>query len=246
MFLALSLIIFACKKSKDETPVASFSVDTTEPSVGQPVSFINDSQNGQSFEWNFGDGYTSTDRDPIHTFTSTGSFEVILIAISKSGISDTDRLTFNVLIPTLLVIEVREYYSENVIPGASIILYPSLLDWDARTNKVMEGFTDADGVAVFSNLDPIVYYVDVWEATHDNYTLRNEDVGFISTPVVLPQKINQFIAWVDVADHTQGVARGSQGWVIKKLERKASDKRQLAADAGTKGWQELYNRRVGK
>ena len=246
MFLALSLIIFACKKSKDETPIASFSVNTTEPSVGQPVSFINDSQNGQSFEWNFGDGYTSTDRDPIHTFTSTGSFEVILSAVSKSGISDTARLTLNVLIPTLLEIDVREYYSQDVIPGASIILYPTLADWDAQTNSVVEGFTDADGVAVFSNLNPIVYYVDVWEATHDNYTLRNEDVGFIRTPEVLPHKINQFIAWVDVADHTQGVARGSRGWIIKKLGRKASDMRQPAAYEGTEGWQEIYNRRVGK
>ncbi len=34
--------------------------------------------------------------------------------------------------------------------------------------------------------------------------------------------------------------------VIIKLERKAVDKRQPAADSGTENWQELYNRRVGK
>ena len=172
---------------------------TDETVVGQPVFFTNTSHNSDRFEWDFGDGYTSNESDPVHTFTSTGSYEVIMTAFAKGGHSDETRLTLNIVIPTLLEIEVREYYSEDLIPGASIILYPTVADWDAQTNMVDEGFTDADGVAVFSNLDPFVYYVDVWEATHDNYQLRNEDVGFITTPQIVPNKINRFIAWVDVA-----------------------------------------------
>ena len=111
-----------------------------------------------------------------------------------------------------------------MVPDASVILYPTLPDWDNQTNSVMEAFTDADGIAVFSNLDPFVYYVDVWEATHDNYQLASEDVGFIRTPQIIPHKINRFIAYVDVATHVKGVARGSREMVIIKLERKAVDK----------------------
>jgi hypothetical protein len=240
--LALPLILFSCQK----TPIASFSIDNGETVVGQAVLFTNTSHNSDRFEWDFGDGYTSNESDPVHTFTSTGSFEVILTAMGKGGHSDETRLTLNIVIPTLLEIEVREYYSQDVIPGASIILYPTITDWDAQTNSVVEGIADADGVAVFSNLDPFVYYVDVWEATHDNYQLRNEDVGFIRTPEIIPNKINRFIAWVDVAVHTKGTARGSREFIIKKLERKASDKRQPAADTGTNNWLELYNRRVVK
>jgi hypothetical protein len=169
-----------------------------------------------------------------------------MTAFAKGGHSDETRLTLNIVIPTLLEIEVREYYSEDLIPGASIILYPTVADWDAQTNSVVEGFTDADGVAVFSNLDPFVYYVDVLEATHNNYQLRNEDVGFITTPQIVPNKINRFIAWVDVVVQSKGTARGNREFIIKKLERKASDKRQPAGDAGTENWQELYNRRVNK
>jgi hypothetical protein len=237
--LALQIILSSCEK----TPVASFSTDTNEPEVGQSVIFSNRSHDAENFEWDFGDGYISIDKNPLHIFNATGSYEVILTAISKSGNEDKASLTINVLVPTLLEIEVREYYSEDLIPGASIILYSSITDWDAQQNKVIEGFTDADGIAVFSNLDPIVYYVDVWEATHDNYTLRDEDVGFIRTPEVLPHKINRFIAWVDVADHGKGIARGMHDMIIKKLERKAVDKRQPAADSGIENWQELYNRR---
>jgi hypothetical protein len=240
--LALPLILFSCQK----TPIASFSTDSSEIAVGQPVVFRNTSHNSEKFEWDFGDGYTSNESNPVHTFTATGSYEVILTAIAKGGHSDETRLTLNIVIPTLLEIEVREYYSEDVIPGASIILYPSITDWDAQTNSVMEGIADADGVAVFSNLDPFVYYADVWEATHDNFQLRTEDVGFISTPQIIPHKINRFIAWVDVAVHTKGIARGSREFVIKKLERKATDKRQPAVDTGSENWQELYNRRVNK
>lgn len=242
VLLALPLILISCQK----TPIASFSIDGGETVVGQPVFFTNTSHNSDRFEWDFGDGYSSNESDPIHTFTSTGSFEVILTVFAKGGHSDETRLTLNIVIPTLLEIEVREYFSEDVIPGASIILYPTISDWDAQTNSVVEGIADADGVAVFSNLDPFVYYVDVWETTHDNYQLRNEDVGFVRTPEILPNKINRFIAWVDVVVHTKGTARGSREFIIKKLERKVSDKRQPAGDAGTENWQELYNRRVNK
>lgn len=240
--LALPLILYSC----ESTPEASFYIDDNEPEVGQEVFFNNDSHNGDRFEWDFGDGYISNDRNPSHIFNATGSYEVTLTAISKSGLEDNASLTINIMVPTLLEIEVLEYFSEDVIPDASIILYSSITDWDAQKNKVIEGFTDADGIAVFSNLDPFVYYVDVWEATHDNYSLRDEDLGFIRTPEILPHKINRFIARVDVADHGKGVARGSREMVIKKLERKAVDKRQAISGSDTDNWQELYNRRVNK
>lgn len=237
IFLAIPFFLLSCEKN----PVASFSVDSNEQVVGQPVYFNNNSHNTDRFEWDFGDGYKSNESSPVHTFTATGTYEVKLTATGH-GHSDVSSLSLNIVIPTLLEIEVREYYSEDLIPGASIILYNSVTDWDAQTNMVDEGFTDADGVAVFSNLGPYVYYVDVWEATHDNYALRNEDVGFIRTPEILPHKINRFIAWVDVATHSKGTARGSREMVIKKLERVATDKRQAISGGGTENWQELYNR----
>lgn len=238
ILLVLPLILFSCEK----TPEASFSTDNAEPEVGQVVFFNNSSHNGDTYEWDFGDGYISEERNPSHIFNSTGSFEVTLTVFGKSDLSDEASLTINVLIPTLLEIEVREYFSEDLIPDASIILYQSLPDWDAQTNSVLEGFTDADGIVVFSNLDPFVFYVDVWEATHDNYALRNEDVGFIRTDEILPNKINRFIAWVDIVDHSSGVARGTREMVVKKIGRNAGEKRQPSVESGTENWQELYNR----
>lgn len=239
--ILVSLVLFSC----ESTPEASFYSSTSEPVVGQEVFFNNDSHNAKRFEWDFGDGFLSNDKNPVHVFNSTGTFEVSLTAISKSGIEDRATLLIDILIPTLLEIEVLEFYNEYVIPDASVILYPSLTDWDDQTNKVTEGFTDKYGKVVFSNLDLMDYYVDVWEKEHDNYTLRNEDVDFIRTYDVLPNQINRFIAYVDYASHGKGTARGNGILTLKKIVRAAPEKQNTVV-SDTTGWRELYSRRVLK
>jgi PKD repeat protein len=240
--LIFPFILYSCEM----TPRAYFSASPGDPVVGEEVWFTNESDNAESFEWDFGDGYISNEVNPIHSFNASGTFNVVLKAWSHNGASDDASLTLNVMIPTLLEIEVLEYYDEYPVDGASVILYPSLNDWDNQTNSVMEGFTDADGKVVFAGLEKIVYYVDVWEETHDNYALKDEDVGFIRTPEIMPNKINRFIAYVDYVDHSKGEARRDSRMVIRKLERKAIDKKQPAASSDTSGWQTLYNKRAGK
>jgi PKD repeat protein len=238
----LPFFLFSCEPS----PEAYFSVETTEPEVGREVFFNNESRNAEKFEWDFGDGFISNDVNPGHIYTANGLYEVTLIAISKSGLEDKAKLTLEVMIPTLLEIEVREYYDQYTVSNASVILYPSLADWENQKNMFSEGFTDADGVVVFSGLDPKVYFVDVWEQNHDNYTLKKEDVGFIRTSAIIPHKINRFTAWVDYVKHTKGDAKGTREMVIIKLERKAADRQQLLSVSPSDDWRVLYSRSVGK
>jgi len=240
--LVLPLILFSCEIS----PRAYFSASPGDPVVGEEVWFTNESDNAASFEWDFGDGYISNDANPIHKYTASGTFTVVLKVWSGSGLTDEATLTLDVKIPTLLEVEVLEYYEEYPVAGASVIIYPTLTDWENETNMVNEGFTDAEGKVVFSDLDNIVYYIDVWEATHDNYTLKEEDIGFIRTSEIVPNKINRFIAYVDIADHGKGEGRRNGTMVIKKLERKSTDRNQPEVSADTSGWQELFNKRAGQ
>ena len=46
--------------------------------VGEPVRFVNTSTGTGTFLWNFGDGSTSTERDPSYRFKKTGTFHVTL------------------------------------------------------------------------------------------------------------------------------------------------------------------------
>jgi PKD repeat protein len=236
--LVLPFILFSCEK----TPDAHFFSDTVEPEVGQDVIFTNDSHNANRFEWDFGDGYVSSEAEPAHYYTATGTFEVVLTAYSRSGLSDQASITIDVKIPTLLEIEVVEWYEEYAVEGASVRLYATLIDWEEETNLESEGFTDENGFVVFSHLGPWVYYVDVWEQNHDNYTLKQEDIGFIRTPEIMPNKINRFIAWVDVADHSKGEGTRDKSLVIKKLERKVTDK--TITSPGTDDWQLLYDKSI--
>lgn len=241
LLLSLTLILFSCHKTTPPNPpTASFSVDLTDPEVGQTVFFTNNSENGDQYEWDFGDGTGTSDMNPTHSYTATGAYDVKLTVTSRNGATDNTGLTLNVMVPTLLEIEVDEYYAPNTpVANASVILYPTLADWHAQTNKVQEAFTDADGIAVFANLDPFVYYVDVYEATHDNYQLAAEDAGFITTPQVITHKITGFVAYVDIVTHTSGVTRNRE-MTVKKIGRKASDKNLIPGFTGS--WQDLLNR----
>jgi hypothetical protein len=240
--LVLPLILYSC----EDMPRASFSASPGDPAVGEEVWFTNESENATRFEWDFGDGYLSEEVHPIHKYTASGSFQVTLKAWSDNGSYDEAYMTVNVMIPTLLEIQVLEYYQEYPVEGASVILYPTLNDWNNQTNKVNEGFTDANGNVVFADLDNISYYLDVWEATHDNYALKDEDVGFIRTSEIMPHMINRFIAYVDYVDHGKGESRRGSAIIIKKLERVPAAKYQPAPYSDSGDWKALYDRRAGK
>lgn len=68
----------------------------TQPTVCRPpalISFTNNS-NGPgtlSYQWDFGDGNFSALQNPVHTYTSSGSFIVTLVTFSTSGCQDTAR-----------------------------------------------------------------------------------------------------------------------------------------------------------
>ncbi len=242
LFTLIPFILLSCEKS----PVAQFHTDTLEPEVGYEVAFYNDSHNATRYEWDFGDGYISNEANPRHSFNATGTYEVKLTAISKSNLDDKASITLDVVIPTLLEIQVLEYYQEYAVPDASIILYPTLSDWEAQTNPIIEGFTDQNGIAVFAGLANADHYVDVWEQNHDNYSLEAEDPEFIHISEIIPHQINRFTAWVDYIPHAKGAMQGIHPMVIKKLERKAAGKVQPPFDPLGENWQDVYNRRVNK
>ncbi len=53
-----------------------------------------------SYDWDFGDGATSTEQDPTHSFADPGSYSVVLIATDSQGDTATAMVTINVTIPS--------------------------------------------------------------------------------------------------------------------------------------------------
>jgi PKD repeat protein len=70
-----------------------------------PIAASNFSFNADDFLWDFGDGNTSTDRNPVHFYTTEGDFLITLIAYTDEGCNDT--LDANRLVTAELQGEVR-------------------------------------------------------------------------------------------------------------------------------------------
>lgn len=73
--------------------LADFKYTTVSNSCSAPVDvrFENTSKEAGTvtYQWNFGDGTTSTEKDPKHTYTANGSYTVTLVAVNASGCRDT-------------------------------------------------------------------------------------------------------------------------------------------------------------
>jgi PKD repeat protein len=78
-------------------PEAGF---TLSPEYGVPpheIATVNNSQGASLFQWHFGDGNSSQQFEPIHTYTDSGYYEVVLIATNDWGCADTGRQMVYVL-----------------------------------------------------------------------------------------------------------------------------------------------------
>jgi hypothetical protein len=77
----------------EEGPTAKFSYTVNDTIV----EFINESTNADVYVWNFGDGQTSTEENPIHEFSGLGQYSIILTAWNQYGGADfTDTINFEV------------------------------------------------------------------------------------------------------------------------------------------------------
>jgi len=211
--------------SCDVQPDSYFFTDKIKAEVGEEILFFNGSHNATEFEWDFGDGTWSDAYEPAHSYSASGIFTVVLSAYSKSGNVDRSYLDIEVVSPTMLEVEVLEWNDEYPVAGASVILYPTLTDWDNETNAIIEGFTNSSGKVIFTNLQPRVYYIDVWHVNHNNYAFRNEENGiqYIMTDALLINELNQFIAWVDYTGTKSSVKRDrSQMVPLKERSVKAT------------------------
>ena len=67
-------------------PVASFTANTTTGTAPLNIQF-NDQSTGNitSYNWNFGDGATSTDTNPTHTYTTPGTYNVTETVTGPGG-----------------------------------------------------------------------------------------------------------------------------------------------------------------
>lgn len=97
-------------------PVTAF---TANQSIGKSplvVQFTDQSTNSPTaWSWTFGDGQTSTEQNPTHTFTALGSYTVSLTATNAIGSDDETKIDYISVIPAAPVAA----FSAGPIAGAA-------------------------------------------------------------------------------------------------------------------------------
>jgi len=95
-----AVVLGGCCLLHNERPLAGFSFTPRNPTVGQAVSFVDQSvdYDGRivSWRWTFGDGSSSNLQNPSHAYDAPGTYTVQLTVTDNCGATDTATATVSV------------------------------------------------------------------------------------------------------------------------------------------------------
>jgi PKD repeat protein len=145
---------------------ADFEADRTEGLVNEPIQFTDASTGGiTSWQWDFGDGQTSSGQNPSHVYSALGTYTVVLKVTDSVANSDTetkpDYITVQlsyISAPTLVLPE-----QSDSVPSASVSF-----QWDAVAGaadyrllvSTKPSMLDASGFKLNMKVGNITSYVD--------------------------------------------------------------------------------------
>jgi len=96
LFATTALLFASCSGEKDDPVPApgpgpekpdqtTLKADFSFEANALEVAFTNKSEGAASYMWNFGDGNTSTEKDPVHTYAVAGEYSVKLTVANDDG-----------------------------------------------------------------------------------------------------------------------------------------------------------------
>ncbi|WGK65245.1 PKD domain-containing protein [Croceiramulus getboli] len=90
LFFVLSTVIIGCEDDDInlDSPYTLFTFDVTDLTVVFANATVD---NPESFNWDFGDGASSTEANPTHTYQEGGTYTVVLTASNSAGEDQFER-----------------------------------------------------------------------------------------------------------------------------------------------------------
>ena len=132
------------------------------------VQFTNTSTGDSTYLWLFGDGTTSTAKDPLHTYQSSQKYTITFIVTSPTGCTDTATQTESIITAEDFVL-VPSAFAPVDKDGANQTFHPDVLCSGVSSYEFR--VYNRWGVEVFETSDPTM----VWDGKH-NGTLQPLDV----------------------------------------------------------------------
>jgi PKD repeat protein len=180
----------------NQPPVADFTYTIN----GTTVTFIDQSYDPDgyivSWDWDFGDGTTSTQQNPIHTYAADGTYNVTLTVTDNEGANGTKTVAITVgSPPEIYVFDISmtafkrgvNYWAEavitikdtlgNLVPNATVDVA-----WSGVVSGTDSGVTGSGGTVSFTSLTvkrrPGPFTITVTNVSHPtmnyNPSLNNE------------------------------------------------------------------------
>lgn len=150
-------------KIEEFDPMADF----TYTADSSEVTFVNSSVNADTYSWDFGDSNTSTEENPIHTYSEIGDYEVELEVI-KCGITHTYITTVSVSSLSLdefqlSKIKVYPNPTQNMlfIDGVDLSILDSIKFYDLLGRPIDLNFPTNKNSADISNLSSGHYFLEL-------------------------------------------------------------------------------------
>ena len=132
--------------SKPST-AADFSASPTQGTIPLSVKFTDKSSGSpKSWYWDFGDGSTSTEKNPTHVYTRNGVYSVGLMTTLWNGQTKTvvkqNLITAGIVSPPEAQISLNQ--------GWNFISIPKMLEDGQNTAKALFGHVDVGGHSIFA------------------------------------------------------------------------------------------------
>lgn len=138
-------------RSENSPPIANFNsiIDGLRVEFLDSSTDPNGDEDLESWFWVFGDGLTSTERNPVHTYAADGEYLVRLVVVDQAQSADTVERTFVLEAPTIGTAPEIDYF--QALPDEVRAGQTALLEWGVRSNTPvqlhMSGIGDVSGLS---------------------------------------------------------------------------------------------------
>jgi len=136
-----------------ENPIADFSYTANN----QEITFTNTSSEATSYNWDFGDGNSSTEENPVYTYSASDTYTIILTA--SNGICSDDNYSEDITV---------NYIGVENIDAKGIIVYPNPV-YDVL--NVISQNNNIQNIKLFNNAGELVF---------EEYVFKKENIINIS------------------------------------------------------------------
>lgn len=157
--IAFSLLLTNCSDDEAAAPLADFQflVDGTQ------VTFNGTVANADSIAWDFGDGSTSNEEDPVYAYSDTGIFTVTMTVKGNNGsFTETKQVT--------------------ILPSTEILLTGGQARTEGKTWRIKSAYTGKEGAGAIDNelglflpsVDNLLNMVGLEDSYQDSFTFFHD------------------------------------------------------------------------